>query len=644
MTADDPLSVQRGTRQGMPHHLTSESGTLLQRTILPSPDEPEHMRSMYFDVAADDTSSAHILGTHSLRIQRACKVSFGTYFNAFPASYWRRWTTVTDIQLRLTVSGLGRIEIYRSDASAHAVHVRSISCLDGASIDVAETFDLEPFDDGGWYWFDVIPADSEDFTVRDAGWYALSEPAVGAATVLGIPTMDRPEMCVRILETVADDADLLATVLAIVVVDQGSDKLTGHPALAAVEYRLQGRLKLVEQPNLGGSGGFARVMHEALDATVDHLVLMDDDILVEPESIHRAIAFARFARHPTLVGAQMLNLKNRSRLHSMGEVIDRHHFGWRKAPGTEYDHDLGRASFLATEWLHRRIDVDYNGWWMCLVPRKTVETVGLPLPLFLKWDDAEYGLRAAHHGYPTVTVPGIAVWHMPWSDREQLTGWQTYFYVRNRLITTALHGPAELPAGLVRSSLRRTVRHLLAMEYSTAALRLLAIKDFIDGPERLSAGAAQVLTRVTACRNHYPDGRMLPRGSVPQPSPGPSNTTRPQPTPPVGVLSTARQYAHAFLHNARRPRPEHHEVPQVHVPASEAQWYRLSGLDGVSVSARSGSGVSFRKRDRKAFWSLLTTGLRLHLALVRRFGEVRTRYRRAQPTLVSRTEWVRRFG
>ena len=25
------------------------------------------------------------------------RLSFGTYFNAFPASYWRRWTVVTDV-------------------------------------------------------------------------------------------------------------------------------------------------------------------------------------------------------------------------------------------------------------------------------------------------------------------------------------------------------------------------------------------------------------------------------------------------------------------------------------------------------------------------------------------------------------------
>ena len=40
------------------------------------------------------------------------------------------------------------------------------------------------------------------------------------------------------------------------------------------------------------------------------------------------------------------------------------------------------------------IDVDFNGWWTCVIPRQVAEEIGQPLPLFLKWDDAEYGLRA----------------------------------------------------------------------------------------------------------------------------------------------------------------------------------------------------------------------------------------------------------
>ncbi len=43
----------------------------------------------------------------AVRVKAGERVSFGTYFNAFPASYWRRWTVVKDVTLTLTVSGEG---------------------------------------------------------------------------------------------------------------------------------------------------------------------------------------------------------------------------------------------------------------------------------------------------------------------------------------------------------------------------------------------------------------------------------------------------------------------------------------------------------------------------------------------------------
>ena len=41
----------------------------------------------------------------SALIAEGRRVSFATYFNAFPASYWRRWTTVESVTLRIRLAG-----------------------------------------------------------------------------------------------------------------------------------------------------------------------------------------------------------------------------------------------------------------------------------------------------------------------------------------------------------------------------------------------------------------------------------------------------------------------------------------------------------------------------------------------------------
>ena len=45
------------------------------------------------------------------------RVSFATYFNAFPASYWRRWTTVDSVTLRIRLAGESTLVLYRSTAA-----------------------------------------------------------------------------------------------------------------------------------------------------------------------------------------------------------------------------------------------------------------------------------------------------------------------------------------------------------------------------------------------------------------------------------------------------------------------------------------------------------------------------------------------
>src|SRR5699024_799008 len=65
---------------------------------------------------------------------------------------------------------------------------------------------------------------------------------------------------------------------------------------------------------------------------------------------------------------------------------------------------------------------NYTGWWGTLFPPGTAQRLGLPAPLFLKWDDAEYGLRATQHGFDHAVLPGTSVHHPPWTAfRTQMT-------------------------------------------------------------------------------------------------------------------------------------------------------------------------------------------------------------------------------
>lgn len=615
----------------------------LARIILPRPGEPLDVRKLYIEESSTNSRRAHAPSRTTLEIGAESEVSFATYFNAFPASYWRRWSILESVVLRVELTGSARVDVYRSKATGARITVGGAPVAggeDGTPAIAEFEIDLSPFEDGGWIWFDITTDATS--TLHHAGWYAPI-PAPGRANVaVGIPTFNRPADCVNALTALTSDPLVDEVITAVIVSDQGTSKARDHPGFTAAAAALGNRLSVHNQPNLGGSGGYSRVMYEALKNTdCEQILFMDDDIRVEPDSILRALAMNRFAKVPTLVGGQMLNLQEPSHLHVMGEMVDRGNFMWTNAVNTEYDHNFARYPLndedeFRSRLLHRRIDVDYNGWWMCMIPRQVAEELGQPLPLFIKWDDADYGLRAGEHGYPTVTLPGAAIWHMAWSDKDDAIDWQAYFHLRNRLVVAALHWDGDV-RGLLKSHLKATLKHLLCLEYSTVAIQNKAMDDFLAGPEHLFSILESALPEVRRMRQDFPDAVVLPSATT---LPAPSDMKwRKKVEIPTNTVAIALRLSRGVAHQLTRHDPEHHRRPQVNVATQDARWFSLCRVDGVTVTTADGRGVVYRQRDRDKMFELLRESLKRQALLARKFNRMRKIYRAALPMLTSTQKW-----
>lgn len=658
----------------------------LQRILLPKLGEPRDVRSLYLVEPETNVGRVQAHSRTSASIPAGDEVSFETYFNAFPASYWRRWTNLERVVLRLELSGTARVDIYRSkiDGARIAVTGQVVGSLSDAAEGAAARVDdkdvqvceipvpLTQFEDGGWIWFDMTC--ETDVVIHSAAWYSdiaapsqvfpdgSEHPAPEGRVTVGIPTFNRPADAVAALEALSSDPEVDGIIDAVLMPDQGTQHPADEPGFAAVEKHFGDRLRIFPQGNLGGSGGYSRIMYEALGgpdsdparATDSPFILyMDDDIAIEPDSILRAVAVGRFAKLPMLVGGQMLNLQERSHLHSMGEVIGRHDFMWTSAPHVHYDHDFyshplrdrgehgtnASGEVVDSKDLHRRIDVEFNGWWMCLIPRVVAETIGQPLPLFIKWDDAEYGLRAGKAGFPTATWPGIAIWHMAWSDKDDAIDWQAYFHLRNRLIVAALQHDGDA-AGIVRSMRKATFKHLLCLEYSTVAIQNEAMKDFLAGPGHLFDILESSLPRINALRKTFPDAVVLPSaGDLPKPSGIPGVPTK-DVGGQLGKLKKVGWLAKGLLHSVRPQDNVHHEVPQANLAPLEARWFSLSRVDGATVTTADGRGVVYRKRDRDKAKELMKQSWQLQEQVAERFADLQAQYRAAYEHLTSRKAWA----
>jgi galactofuranosylgalactofuranosylrhamnosyl-N-acetylglucosaminyl-diphospho-decaprenol beta-1,5/1,6-galactofuranosyltransferase len=597
-----------------------------------------------FGIEREAESAGDLPARRSAVVRAGRRVSFGTYFNAFPASYWRRWSVIESVVLRLRVRGEGTVIVYRSTARGHSHPVESMH-FDAEAPELLElALPLTQFIDGGWYWFDIA-AGSREVELLDANWSAPTDRQQLGRISIGITTFNRPDFCVDGLRTLAEADEVLDIIDQIYVVDQGTQKVSEHPEFAEATAKLNGKLRVIEQGNLGGSGGFSRAMDETVRAGhSDYVLLLDDDVVTEPESILRAATFGDLARRPTIVGGHMFSLYDRSVLHAFGETVAKYPFWWGSAPETRQGHDFGRRNLRNTPWLHRRVDVDYNGWWMCLIPAQLVRELGLALPVFIKWDDAEYGLRAAEAGYPTVSMPGVAVWHVPWQDKTDALDWQSYYHVRNRLVAALLHSPYDRGGNIVPEHMEFQIRHLLSMQYSTATLRIMAMEDVLSGPSHLHRELPTKMKQLRELRKAYADSRTetdveeFPTVKRRKP---PKRGKEPEaPKNPIGLVVKAALGAVRQVRPVDRLALEH---PQTTVPSQDAEWWRLSNVDSALVSAADGTATSWYQRDPKQFRQLMQHSAAVHTRLMREWPRLRAEYQAALSSFTSPDRWRETF-
>ena len=587
----------------------------------------------------------NILGRHRARIVSGRRVSLGTYFNAFPASYWQHWTSVREVRLTVRTSGPATILVYRSNGAGirQRIDTREVSGEASTSFDLS----LTEYSDGGWIWFDVV-ADEKHAILEGAEWTTEQEPVRTGKASLGITTYNKPDYCVDTLRALAGSPDAMEFVDRVFLIDQGTQLVAEQDGYQEVAAKLGDTLQVIRQGNLGGSGGFARSMHETLQRPdSDFVQLLDDDVRLEPESLRRSIVFARYATTPVLVGGHMFDLLDRPKLHGWAEVVDEHPFMWRNLYQEKMPHDFGVANLRQSPLLHMRMDADYNGWWMCLIPLDAIREVGLSLPAFIKWDDAEFCLRAGKAGFPTVSLPGVALWHVSWVNKDDTIDWQAYFHARNRIVAGLLHSNAPHGGRLLKHSLRVDLKHLMMMQYYPVALRARALRDVLSGPEHMRGNLATAMPAARKLAAEFPEtavhrdprtvlhsrrGRQVYK-----------RTKQHEFDSPTGLRLRWFTLRTLISHWMHAPDPANVSQPEVEFGKGDAHWWRVPYFDSALVSSADGSGKNVYIRDREQYRRMLLESWNLHRRLRRNWPKLQAEYRRALPELVSDASWAKTF-
>lgn len=574
--------------------------------------------------------SFSITGRTSLTLNDRGHMSGCTFFNAFPASYWRRWTAVKTVRFTVSIVGNAKISVFRSTGRGliYPVAERVVQTEDSA-VSVCVDVPMVGLMDGGYFWFDAESLDGP-VTVTDAAW-AVPRSARTAehdtSMSIAITTFNRAAYCMNQLRAIAGSSALRKRLDTVYCTDQGSDLVCEQEGFTEVSADLGKQLTYIQQANLGGSGGFSRGMYETVKAgDSDFVLLLDDDAVSEPESILRSIQFSDYTIRPVLVGGGMFHLDNRTMLYTQGERINPQRMWMYPSKSMGYNHDFSVEPLRDSPDRHQRIDEDFNGWWMCLIPVAVMKKIGLSLPVFIKFDDIEYGLRAGKAGFPTVCLPGVAVWHQAWHDKDPARSWEEYFTERNRWITALLTYP-DTPPRMLLETLYGDASLGLRFVYSAMALHHMALKDIMRGPQYLVDCLPTKLGEVRELRAQYPDAQVEdsfeafpePVGEVESPKNHPS-TMKSRYKAAVGLIAAS------FVRNVD---PDKAMRPDAAISARDAAWTWLAfdHVNSALVTTADGNGVAWLKRDNKRFRQGMLEGYRLTRRILRNWRRLSAQYR-----------------
>ncbi len=411
---------------------------------------------------------------------------FGTYFNAFSLKKWLQYTTLKKLMIHLELKGKFRIVYYGINETG-SLEVSNYE--EEGSVD--KTFDAAELTAMGiellGFRITALTSECEILGGEYCGQFTESRDVNIGITIC---TFHREEYLLKNLSKL----EMLCREnpsFHVMVIDNGS----------SLEERREDWLQILHNPNYGGSGGFTRgLMEQVTQGKSTHVILMDDDILLELSSLDRVYALLKHLKperqNQMLAGAMLdmnrpeIQYENTAywgivRLRALGRNLDLTH----------------RENLIFNEHLGGQKN-RYAAWWFCCIPIEVIIQNGYPLPVFIKSDDMEYGIR---NHQDIITMNGIGVWHEAFGKKESAA--INYYNDRNMMILNCF-----LPNGnrvkFLLMLLARLTRRVLNRDSKGIRFFEKALRDYALGMEKITVvGSDEQFA--TICNYENPHGVIV---------------------------------------------------------------------------------------------------------------------------------------
>lgn len=408
---------------------------------------------------------------------------FSTYFNALSINKLSTYTNAQKYYLHLELKGAS-CEVVQTTSdrfsSSPVVLDATKRCIEQSDSFVALDVELVTSDDTILVGF--IVRTTGPVQIRNSYYSVLTaQPLKDVELVLATTTFKKEQYITSNIELVKsailDSADPIASHFNMHVIDNG--RTLDSSALENEHVHIH------PNENVGGAGGFTYGMILAKEQRpkATHVLLMDDDVAVSPESIKRTYNLLRIVNKDyseAMISGAMLNYGIADQQwEDTGYMTPLGSFSPAKQPLylSRFEDIVYNETFRIPKNI-RDTNARYAAWWYCCIPISTIEENGLPLPYFVRCDDAEYGVRC---NKPFMTMNSICIWHESFHVRYNAAV-ERYQTTRNTLI-------AKFTTGFGANSdfmyeLKNNVRlELKKYGYKNASLVLDAFEDFMKGPD-----------------------------------------------------------------------------------------------------------------------------------------------------------------
>ncbi len=231
--------------------------------------------------------------------------------------------------------------------------------------------------------------------------------------------------CIQsVLESKTDDYDLY-------VVDNASTDDSAEKIQELYGDRLN---LIVNEENLGGSGGFNTGIRKVVSAGYKYVWCLDNDVLVDEEALPYLVKFLDEHEETGMVGSKVYHMENPDYVQQFGITID-------------FNELCVEAKYLNEFEDGTMPEVVYSdavAACSVLVRTSLIKEIGpMPEANFLYWDDTEWGYRCNRAGYKVASYGKSKVLHAMGAKKESVNTFPVYYAWRNWINFFIKYTPEE---------------------------------------------------------------------------------------------------------------------------------------------------------------------------------------------------------